>query len=252
MVQTAIVTGGAQGIGRGITKKLLELGYRVAVCDIDREAGREISGLYAAAGDLTFVEMDVSLESSVRNGIDDIAKSHSMIVALVNNAGIATPFTTPIEQLDSTDWDRVIRTNLTGMFLTCKYTLPLLKENEGSVVNIASTRAVQSEPNSEAYAASKAGIVGFTHALAASAGPRVRVNCISPGWIEVSQWQKEAKRKDVNLSPQDHQQHLVGRVGEPNDIAGLVAYLISKDAGFITGQNYIVDGGMTRKMIYEP
>jgi NAD(P)-dependent dehydrogenase (short-subunit alcohol dehydrogenase family) len=122
--------------------------------------------------------------------------------------------------------------------------VPVLRRAGGAaaIVNIASTRALQSEPNTEAYAASKGGIVALTHALAVSLGPAVRVNCISPGWIDV---------RASQLSDQDHAQHPVGRVGKPLDIAKLVLFLLSEDAGFITGQNFVVDGGMTRKMIYE-
>jgi NAD(P)-dependent dehydrogenase (short-subunit alcohol dehydrogenase family) len=120
----------------------------------------------------------------------------------------------------------------------------------GSIVNIASTRALQSEANTEAYSASKGGVVALTHALAVSLGPDIRVNCISPGWIAVDDWKKSARRKQPVLRPEDHAQHPVGRVGHPEDIAALAAYLISSKASFITGQNFVVDGGMTKKMIY--
>jgi hypothetical protein len=115
---------------------------------------------------------------------------------------------------------------------------------------VASTRAIQSEPDTEAYAAAKGGMVALTHALAVSLGPHVRVNCISPGWIEVSDWRKSSRRAEPKLREIDHIQHPVGRVGDPYDVAGLTAYLLSGEAGFITGQNFVVDGGMTRKMIY--
>jgi NAD(P)-dependent dehydrogenase (short-subunit alcohol dehydrogenase family) len=249
---TAVVTGGAQGIGRGIVLKLYEQGYRVAVCDIDPEAAAEIVGLTGDPDRVLCITMDVSDEQSVKEGIDRIVRSGNLIGALINNAGIADPFNTAVEHLDLRDWERIIRTNLTGMFLTSKYCLPYLKENHGSIINIASTRAIQSEPNTEAYASAKAGVVGLTHALAVSCGPEIRVNCISPGWIEVSRWQKQSRKREVSLSERDRLQHPAGRVGEPNDIAGLAAFLISTEAGFITGQNFIVDGGMTRKMIYEP
>jgi hypothetical protein len=107
-----------------------------------------------------------------------------------------------------------------------------------------------SEANTEAYSASKGGIVALTHAMAVSLGPEVRVNCISPGWIEVSAWRKGRKRKKPALSEADHAQHPAGRVGTPEDIASLAAYLVSGEAGFITGANFVADGGMTRKMIY--
>jgi len=92
--------------------------------------------------------------------------------------------------------------------------------------------------------------VALTHALAVSLGPEVRVNCVSPGWIDVSAWKKRSRASQVALSQADHKQHPVGRVGRPEDIAALVAWLVSDEAGFVTGANYVVDGGMTRKMIY--
>jgi NAD(P)-dependent dehydrogenase (short-subunit alcohol dehydrogenase family) len=115
---------------------------------------------------------------------------------------------------------------------------------------IASTRALQSEPNGEAYAASKGGVVSLTHALAVSLGSDVRVNAISPGWIEVRDRQQKSRREEPVPSEADRMQHPAGRVGVPEDIASLVGYLLSPDAGFVTGQNFVVDGGMTKKMIY--
>jgi NAD(P)-dependent dehydrogenase (short-subunit alcohol dehydrogenase family) len=114
-----------------------------------------------------------------------------------------------------------------------------LRKASGAIVNIASTRALQSEPDTEAYAAAKGGVVALTHALAMSLGPRVRVNCVSPGWIA-----------SAGLSRKEHAQHPAGRAGRPEDIGEITAFLISDAAGFITGQNFVVDGGMTRKMIY--
>jgi NAD(P)-dependent dehydrogenase (short-subunit alcohol dehydrogenase family) len=165
----------------------------------------------------------------------------------VNDAGIASPYGDPVESLALEDWRRWIDTNLTGGFLCTKHAVPHLRAANGSIVNIASTRAIQSEPNHEAYAASKGGLVALTHALAISLGPDVRVNCISPGWIEVGSWQKASERKE----PAHRPQHPVGRVGKPEDIANLVIFLSGPLASFITGQNFVVDGGMTRKMIYE-
>ena len=120
-----------------------------------------------------------------------------------------------------------------------KHAAPHLRRVRGAIVNIASTRALQSEPDTEAYAAAKGGLVALTHALAMSLGPQVRVNCVSPGWIAHSRVKKK-----------DHAQHPVGRVGRDRDVAELVAFLLSDAAGFATGQNYVLDGGMTRKMIY--
>lgn len=119
------------------------------------------------------------------------------------------------------------------------------------MVNIASSRALSSEPNTEAYTASKGGVVALTHALANSLGPDVRVNAVSPGWIETRDWQKLSNRKEPDLREIDHKQHPAGRVGRPEDVAHLVAFLLSNRAGFITGQNVVIDGGMSTKMIYE-
>lgn len=131
-----------------------------------------------------------------------------------------------------------------------KYVVPWLRRTRGAIVNIASTRALQSEPHTEAYSAAKGGLVALPHALANSLGPEIRVNCISPGWIDVSGWQKSGQCKMANLSDADHGQHPVGRVGVVPDISALTHFLLTEEAGFITGQNYVVDGGMTRKMIY--
>jgi len=108
-----------------------------------------------------------------------------------------------------------------------------------------------SEPDTESYSASKGGIVALTHALAISLGPEVRVNCISPGWIDVSSWQKKGIRRSAELTGADHAQHPAGRVGRVEDVAAMAVFLASGGSGFITGQNFVVDGGMMKKMIYE-
>ena len=129
--------------------------------------------------------------------------------------------------------------------------LALRASGRGAVVNIASTRAHQSEPHSEAYAAAKGGLLAFTHALAVSEGPRVRVNCISPGWIATEAWRGPARRRRPKLSRRDHGQHPAGRVGTPEDIATLAVWLLAPAlSGFVTGQEFIADGGMGRKMQY--
>jgi len=250
MQKIAIVTGGAQGIGKGITKHLLEIGMQVVIADVDVEAGEETVAEYNPHGTIQFVPTDVTDESAVKNAVQKAVESFGQLNALVNNAGIANPHRTPVEELPLADWNNVIATNLTGYFLFAKYTVPYLRKTRGAIVNIASTRAIQSEPNTEAYSASKGGVVALTHALALSLGSDIRVNCISPGWIEVSNWKKKIIRHEPELRTIDHHQHPVGRVGEPMDIAALVSFLISEAAGFITGQNFIVDGGMTKKMIY--
>lgn len=245
----ALVTGGGQGIGKAIALGLLERGMRVAIAEADAEAGSETAAEFKAKGEILFIETDVAREADVKRAVELAEARFGGLDALVNNAGIN--IVKPLAELSLDQWRRVIDTNLTGTLLFAKHAAPALKAREGAIVNIASTRALMSEPDTESYAASKGGIVALTHALAASLGPAIRVNCISPGWIDVSAWKKSSRRKPAKLREKDHAQHPAGRVGRPEDIAALVAYLIGPEAGFITGANFTVDGGLTRKMIYE-
>jgi NAD(P)-dependent dehydrogenase (short-subunit alcohol dehydrogenase family) len=227
--KAALVTGGAQGIGTAIASLLVLRGYRVAIADIKP----------VELDHMVFIRCDISREPAVRACIGRVVKRFGRLDALVNNAGVAAPDNGPVEKLALREWNRRISVNLTGAFLMTKHAAPHLRRARGAIVNIASTRALQSEPDTEAYAAAKGGLVALTHALAISLGPQVRVNCISPGWIAHTPVKKK-----------DHAQHAVGRVGRDQDVAALAAFLLSDAAGFATGANYVLDGGMTRKMIY--
>lgn len=245
------ISGGAQGIGKGVARDLLRRGYAVVIADIDTQAGEETEEEYAGNGPLQFIPTDIREEADVRDSIAETLNRFGRLDALINNGALSNPYNPPIDQLTLEQWRNILATNLDGAFLCAKYAVPALKVSRGSIVNIASTRAIQSEANTEAYAASKGALLAMTHALSLSLGPAVRVNAISPGWIDVSEWQKRSERRAAELSEADHLQHPAGRVGTPHDIAAMAAFLISEEAGFITGQNFIVDGGMTRKMIYE-
>ena len=224
--KTIVVTGAASGIGRGIAADYAGAGWRVFGLDVDEVSLDGVTGVVCDVGD------EASVAAAWR-GIDACD-------LLVNNAGLADPHRGPVEDLSLADWRRVTDSHLTGTFLMCRAAVPLLRKAKGAIVNMASTRHAMSEPHSEAYAASKGGIVALTHALAISLGPDVRVNAIAPGWIVTDGWD--------DLRDVDHAQHPVGRAGRVADIVGAVRYLA--DAGFVTGQVLTVDGGMTRKMIY--
>lgn len=246
--QVVLVTGAGQGIGKGVTQRLAADGMQVVAADIDSDAAQATAAEFGSR--VTACRVDVSSEASVAELLGLVGSRYGHLNALVNNAGITTATEQPPERLELEAWNRIIATNLTGTFLCSKHAIPLLRRVKGSIVNIASTRALQSEAHTEAYSASKGGVVALTHALAVSLGPDIRVNCVSPGWIAVDAWRKSATRTAPALTARDHAQHPAGRVGSPEDVAAMVAYLISAQAGFVTGQNFVVDGGMTRKMIY--
>lgn len=249
--KVALITGAAQGIGRGIAHYLLEKGWRVALFDIDEAAGQRCLQQLPEGRAATFIAGDVSNEDDVRRCIEQTLEWGGRLDALINNAGLADPHSGPLEELELADWQRRLDVNLTGSFLMAKHAVNALRKSRGTIVNIASTRALQSEPQCESYAASKGGIVALTHALSVSLGPEVRVNSISPGWIDVRALQADTTESPEPLPETAHAQHPAGRVGKPDDIGALVAYLISPEAAFVTGQDFVVDGGMTRKMIYE-
>lgn len=242
-----IVTGGAQGIGRVITQELLKNGYNVSIFDIDTEAMAEIKKNFDPKRCGMFIT-DVSSEVSVRSSIRAAVKKFTSVYGLVNNA-VYSVFK-PLEELSTDEWNRAIATNLSGTFFCSKLLIPYLRESKGSIVNMCSTRIFQSEPNTESYSASKGGIYALTHSMAMSLGPDIRVNSISPGWIDVSAIKKQSVAKQEKLSKEDHLQHPAGRVGNAFDIARMVIFLMNPKNSFISAQNFVVDGGMTKKMIY--
>ena len=228
--RVALVTGAAHGIGQATAERLARDGWRVVVADRNDPP----PNLPAR-----FVKADVSDESAVNRLVETVREHEGRLDGLVCNAGFM--IRKPLRDLTLADWQAVLGTNLTSTFLLARAAESLLRAARGAVVTIASTRAHQSEPSTESYAASKGGLLALTHALSISLGPDVRANCVSPGWIDV---------RGETLRPEDHAQHPAGRVGRPEDVAALVAWLLGPESAFVTGAEFVIDGGMTRKMIY--
>ena len=234
--KVAIITGAGHGIGRACAAELSTKGWACVCADLDA-AGAEKTA--SSAGGRA-IACDVSKEADVKRLIGETVSAFGRIDAILSNAGIMHRKT--LAETTMEDWNKVIATNLTAAFLLAKFGEEHIRRSKGGMVLIASTRAHMSDPDTFAYSASKGGLVGLTHSLAMTLGPDVRVNCISPGWINIDE--------NAKLSAEDHAQHPAGRVGTPSDIAAAVSFLLSGSAGFITGAELIIDGGMTRKMIY--
>ena len=220
--KVAVVTGGAQGIGKCICEQFEKQG--AAVCTIDLQDNPYFVG-------------DLSDEQTVRRFADKVISQYGHVDYLVNNA---IPLFKGIDSCTYTEFNYALRVGVSAPFLLTQLFLPYFAEG-ASIVNISSSRDRMSMPFSESYTAAKGGIAALTHALAASLAGKVRVNSVSPGWIDTT---------GSVTDPVDLAQHPAGRVGTPMDIANAVLFLCSEQAGFITGENLCVDGGMTRLMIY--
>jgi NAD(P)-dependent dehydrogenase (short-subunit alcohol dehydrogenase family) len=248
--RVVLITGAGKGIGRAIAARFLDEGARVAILEHDADAGADAADELKARGDVHLEIGDIADEARVARAIAATVGWGKTLDAIVNNAAIADPKTSPLEDLDLATFRRELDINLTGQLIVCKHAAPHLRHRRGAIVNIASTRAFMSEADTFAYTAAKGGLVALTHGLAMSLGPDVRVNAIAPGWIATDAWKPRAQRKEPDLRDIDHAQHPAGRVGRPEDVAALAAYLVSDEATFMTGACLILDGGMMRKMIY--
>ncbi|MEZ4692933.1 MAG: SDR family oxidoreductase [Aliarcobacter sp.] len=227
-MKTIIITGASNGIGKALAKNLRKKYQIINIDIIEKKMDR-----------VKFYKCDLSSKEQLLKTIEKIKKDRNKIYALINNAAIFNHIS--LEEQTIEEWEKIISVNLTAPYILSKEFASLLKESKGHIINISSTRALMSESGTESYSASKGGISSLTHALAVSLAPNVKVNSISPGWINT----------DVNYKPtaNDNEQHLSGRVGTPLDIVDTVKFLL-KNRGFITGENIVVDGGMTKKMIY--
>lgn len=243
--KVVIVTGAAKGIGRGIAAAYAENGAKVLIADVDTAAGKQTEAeLKQTGAHILFVKTDVKNENDIIHLMETAKNTYGRIDVLINNAGKG--LFKSLYEVTIEEWDDIIQTNLRSVFLCSREASKYMRENKegGAIVNIASTRALMSEPNSEGYAATKGGIVAITHALASSlSNDLITVNAISPGWIHTGDYSQ--------LTDIDHNQHFSKRVGKPEDIARACLYLTARENNFVTGINLVVDGGMTKKMIYE-
>ncbi|KAJ1325195.1 3-oxoacyl-[acyl-carrier protein] reductase [Microdochium nivale] len=269
-----LVTGAGRGIGRGLSRLLLQRGHRVFLLDNNAEelqhtVSTVLSGIpqaqYASS------QTDLRKPAEIRDAaarVADFFDNH--LDVLVNNAAVTSAVgESEFADLSLEDWNASLETNLTAPFLLSQACLPMLKarpggagagaggaearETGGAIIHMSSTRAHQSEPNSEPYAATKAGLLGLTHSMASSLAPLgITVNAILPGWINVANECKEADDKGARwedgLADADHQWHFSGRVGRVEDIAAAVEFLARER--FVNGHEFVVDGGVTKKMVY--
>lgn len=241
-MRRVFVTGGAQGIGRAIVEAFVLAGDCVAFCDIDSVRGEELALKTSAR----FILADVADKEALECAMKSLFDEWGDIDIVVNNVGVSefeSIIATSVEH-----FERVIDINLRSVFITSRL-MAMHRETYGAksrygrIVNISSTRYLQSEPGSEAYAASKGGVWSLTHALAVSLSPYyITVNCIAPGWISV--------REDEILRDEDHAFHPSGRVGRAEDIARVCLFLCDANSDFINGECITVDGGVTKRMIY--
>ncbi|WP_117148984.1 SDR family NAD(P)-dependent oxidoreductase [Paraliobacillus zengyii] len=241
--KVVIVTGGANGIGRAIASSYAEEGARVVIADVAKEDGKKVeASLNKRKKTATFMETDVRESTSIDNLMKKTMDEFGKIDILINNAGVSK-FKSFFD-LTVDEFDDVLNTNLRSVFLCSQAAAKKMRGTGGAIINLASTRAFMSEPNTESYAASKGGIYALTHALALTLQEeKITVNAISPGWIETEDYE--------SLRTVDHTQHPSKRVGKPSDVARACLFLTNPLNDFINGENIIIDGGMTRKMIYE-
>lgn len=239
-----LITGAAQGIGKQIAVDFAKAGWTPSLIDFnEQELEKTLAEVRQIETKSISISCDVKKPEEIIKAVSETNDKLGDINCVINNAGISK-WKSPYE-LSVDEWDEIIQTNLRSVFLFSREAARYMaKADGGAIINMASTRAFMSEPHSEAYAATKGGIVALTHALAASfSEDHITVNSISPGWIHTGDYSE--------LRQIDHEQHLSKRVGKPSDISRACLFFADPKNNFITGENITIDGGMTRKMIYE-
>lgn len=241
--KTAVITGAAKGIGAACAKLFYDKGANVMLLDVANDTSniKDERWLY--------LQCDVSNEAQVKNAMDATIQKFGTIDYLINNAGIG--FYGTVTQTSFEDWERVMRVNLTSMFLRSKYALPSMqKNNRGVIINVASVQAFVSQDKVAAYTTAKTAILGLTRSIAIDYAPHIRCVAVCPGTIDTPML-----RDAITLSPNPDEvmqecidMHLLKRIGTPQEVAALIAFLCSDEASFITGQAIRIDGGLGIKV----
>ncbi|MBC5626956.1 SDR family oxidoreductase [Clostridium sp. NSJ-49] len=243
--KVCVITGGANGIGRCIVEEFIKAGTKVAIIDTDKISGNNLIKKFGEEN-LFFYYGDITEENTLNDFVNKTIEKFKNIDYLINNACISRKGI--LSDCSFNDFNYVLKLGVTAPYMLSKLFLNYFNP-KASIVNISSTRAYMSQADTESYTAAKGGISALTHGLSISLAGKVRVNSISPGWIDTGAYQHSENYKP-QYSIGDTSQHPSGRVGEPLDIANMVLFLCSDKAGFITGENITIDGGMTKQMIY--
>ena len=252
--RVAIVTGGANGIGEATAKLFAQNNYAVAIIDIVDRAEQVATEVKSDGGDCLFMKGDVSDESHVKAFVDQVMRVYGRIDALINNAGIVV--VKPLEEIDWTDFRRVVDVNLGGVFLFCKHVLPVMKKQSGgAIVNMGSVSGHVGQIDHTIYGATKGAIIAFTRALAWEVARHdIRVNSISPGSVDTpmlrSDIELESKRTGIpydRVKNEREAEQAFNRWADPKEIAEAIYFLASEKASFITGTDLLVDCGWVAK-----
>lgn len=246
--KVAFITGAGRGIGRAIARKMTAEGAAVAIAEVDAASGNKVAEELTAAGHhALFVHTDVTSESSIKQAVEQTVAHFGKLNLLVNNAGITFRYTATT--MDEAQWNTAMDVDVKGVWLCCKYALPhMIEAGSGSIVNLSSVHGRVTAPKHFPYGAAKAAVLGLTRNLALDYGAQnIRVNAICPGWVRseaVQQW------IDSQPDPRAYEDRILsfqplGRIGTPEEIANLVAFIASDEASYMTGAELVIDGGLT-------